>query len=159
MGELEMKLSTRTRYGVRALLDIAQHSDEGPVLLKDIAERQRISKDYLEHILIPLKVAGLIRTTRGVQGGFVIAKPPRRIRLDEVVQILERRLALVKCVDDPKAYPYSDVCATRILWQRITEAINQVLKSTTLLDLMERPGTRGESEEKQPLKIGTLEGK
>ncbi len=135
-----MRLSTRTRYGVRALLDIAQHSDKGPVLLKDIAERQRISKDYLEHILIPLKVAGLVRTTRGVQGGFTIAKSATQIRLDEVVQILERRLALVKCVDDPKSYPYSDVCAPHILWQRITEAINQVLKSTTLLDLMERQG-------------------
>ncbi|HUS04507.1 MAG TPA: Rrf2 family transcriptional regulator [Dehalococcoidia bacterium] len=106
-----MRLSTRTRYGVRALLDMAQHSDNGPVLLKDIAERQRISKDYLEHILIPLKVAGLVRTTRGVQGGFTIAKPATQIRLDEVVQILERRLALVECVDDPKSYPYSDVCA------------------------------------------------
>jgi Rrf2 family protein len=143
-----MRLSTRTRYGARALLDIAQHSDKGPVLLKDIAKRQRISKDYLEHILIPLRVAGLVRTTRGVQGGFVIAKPPRQIRLDEVVQILERGLALVKCVDDPKAYPYSDVCATHILWRRITEAINQVLKSTTLLDLMEGQGKRRESEEK-----------
>lgn len=143
-----MKLSTRTRYGVRALLDIAQHNDEGLVLLKDIAKRQGISKDYLEHILIPLKVAGLVRTSRGAQGGFVIAKPPTQIRLYEVVQVLERKVALVACVDDPEAYPYSDTCAPHALWREITEAISHVLKSTTLQDLMERQGKKRESEEK-----------
>jgi len=143
-----MKLSTRTRYGVRALMDIAQHNDEGLVLLKDIAKRQGISKDYLEHILIPLKVAGLVRTSRGAQGGFVIAKPPTQIRLYEVVQVLERKVALVACVDDPEAYPYSDICAPHALWQEITEAISHVLKSTTLQDLMERQGKKRESEEK-----------
>jgi len=143
-----MKLSTRTRYGVRALLDIAQHGSESPVLLKDTARRQEISKDYLEHILIPLKVAGLVRTSRGAQGGFVITKPPTQIRLYEVVQILEGKVALVECVDDPKAYPYSDTCVPHALWQEITEAISQVLKSTTLQDLMERQGKKREGEEK-----------
>jgi len=138
-----MKLSTRTRYGVRALLDIAQHSNEGPVLLRDTAKRQELSKSYLEHILIPLKVAGLIRTSRGAQGGFVIAKPPTQIRLYEIVQILERKVALVECVDNPKAYPHSDTCALHVLWQEITEAISQILKSTTLQDLMERQGKKG----------------
>ena len=107
---LTLKLSTRTRYGVRALVDIAQHSTKSPVLLKDVAQRQAVSEDYLEHILIPLKVAGLIRTIRGVKGGFTISKPPAQIRLDEVVRILEKKVALVECVNTPTAYPRSDIC-------------------------------------------------
>jgi len=131
-----VKLSTRTRYGVRALVDIAQYSTKSPVLLKDVAQRQAVSEDYLEHILIPLKVAGLIRTIRGVKGGFTISKPPAQIGLDEVVRILEKKIALVECVNTPTAYPRSDICATHVLWQEITEAITKVLKSTTLLDLV-----------------------
>lgn len=133
-----MKLSTRARYGTRALLDIAQHSDRGPVLLKDIAKRQGISKDYLEHILIFLKAAGLIRSIRGMRGGFVIAKPPSQIRLDEVVKILEGKIALVECIDSPEVCSHTDVCITHELWEEVTGAMNQVLKSTTLEDLMEK---------------------
>jgi len=140
-----VKLSTRTRYGVRALVDIAQYSTKSPVLLKDVAQRQAVSEDYLEHILIPLKAAGLIKTIRGIKGGFTISKPPAQIRLDEVVLILEKKVALVECVNTPTVYPRSDICATHILWQEITEAITKVLKSTTLLDLMNRQGKNEET--------------
>mgnify|MGYP001112395268 CR=1 FL=1 len=133
-----MKLSTRTRYGTKALLDIAQHSDRGLVRLQDIAKRLEISEDYLEHILISLKVAGLIRSIRGARGGFVMAKPPSEIRLDEVIQVLEGKIALVECIGDPEVCSRADVCVTHILWQEVTSAMTQVLKSTTLQDLVER---------------------
>ena len=132
-----MKLSTRARYGTKALLDIAQHKDEGPVLLRDIAKRQGISEDYLEHLLILLKAAGLIRSIRGNRGGFVLARSPSEIRLDEVVQVLEGEIALVECVDNPEVCPHVDFCLTHVLWREVTSAMNRVLKSTTLQDLIE----------------------
>ena len=132
-----MKFSTRARYGTRALLDIALHDSEGPVLLKDIARRQGISQQYLAHLITPLKVAGLVRAIRGVRGGFVIAKPPWQINLDEVVQALEGKISLVRCIDNPKAYPYSNVCATHDLWQEVTMVMVKALKDKTLQDLIE----------------------
>jgi len=132
-----MKFSTRTRYGTRALLDIALHDSEGPVLLKDIARRQGISQRYLAHLITPLKVTGLVRAIRGVRGGFVIAKPPWQINLDEVVQALEGKISLVRCIDNPNAYPYSNVCVTHDLWQEVTTVMVKVLRDKTLQDLIE----------------------
>lgn len=132
-----MKISTRARYGTRALLDIAQHSDKGPVVLKDIAQRQDISEQYLVHVIAPLKVAGLIRSIRGVRGGFVIAKPPSQIKLDEVIQILEGSIAVVPCVDDPKVCSRVNSCIAHDVWGEMTSAMGQVLRSRTLQDLME----------------------
>jgi Rrf2 family cysteine metabolism transcriptional repressor len=84
-----MRLSTRGRYGTRALLDLALHHGEEPVLLKDIAEREQISVRYLEHLITPLIAGGILRTTRGAKGGVSLAKPPREIKLSEVIQLLE----------------------------------------------------------------------
>jgi len=138
-----MKLSTKTRYGIRALLDIAQHDHEGLVLLRDIAKRQEISRNYLEQILISLKAAGLVRSERGNRGGFILAKPPSEIRLDEAVQVLEGKMALVECVNDPKVCPRTSFCPTQELWGEVTAAMTQVLKSKTLQDLLEMQKLKG----------------
>jgi len=133
-----MKLSTRARYGTRALLDLALHNEEGPVLLRDIAQRQQISPPYLGHLLTPLVAAGIIRSTRGARGGVWLAKSPQEIKLSEVVRLLEGPIAPVECVNDPKYCPRSDFCVTRDIWGELKKAMDGVLESTTLQDLVER---------------------
>ena len=131
---------------MRALLDIAQHSGEGPVLLKHIAKRQGITPNYLEQILVSLKAAGLIRSIRGARGGFILARSSSEIRLDEVIRVLEGKIVLVECVDNPEVCPRVDFCATRDLWGEMVKGISQVLQSTTLQDLVERQKTKGQPE-------------
>jgi Rrf2 family cysteine metabolism transcriptional repressor len=140
-----MKLSTRGQYGARALLDIALHYDGNPVLLKDIAKRQAISAQYLEHLMSPLIKAGIVRSIRGARGGVTLAKPPEEIKLSQVIQILEGSTAPVECVDNPEVCPRSDSCVTRDVWEEMKRAIIQVLESTTLQDLVER-----QKEKKKP---------
>jgi len=117
-----MKLSTRTRYGMRALLDIALHSG-APVRLRDIAERQEVSLSYLEHIVGPLIAGRILRSTRGAGGGVSLLREPDRILLSEIVSLLEGPLAAVDC-------------ATRGLWVEMAEAMDSILGSRTLADLM-----------------------
>jgi Rrf2 family protein len=132
-----MKLSTKGRYGTRALLDLALHRAEGPVLLKDIAERQQISLWYLEHLIAPLIAGGIVRSSRGTKGGVWLAQPPEQIKLSTVIQLLEGSVAPVECVNDPAICSRSELCVTRDLWTKIKRAINGVLESTTLQDLVE----------------------
>jgi Rrf2 family protein len=133
-----MKLSTKGRYGLRALLDLALHQGEGLVLLKDIAQRQEISLPYLEHLITPLLAGGIIRSTRGAQGGISLLKRPQEIKLSEVIQLLEGSLAPVECVNHPEICSRSDICVTRDIWIEMKSAMNEVLDSTTLQDLVER---------------------
>lgn len=133
-----MKLSTRARYGTRALLDLALHSGEGAVLLKDIARRQEFSLSYLQHLITPLIAAGIIKSTRGARGGILLLKPPAEIKLSEVLQLLEGSIAPVDCVNNPKICPRSDLCVTRDIWGEMEKVMNAVLESTTLQDLVER---------------------
>ncbi len=133
-----MKLSTRGRYATRALLDLALHFGEGPVMVKDISRRQEISDRYLEQLLTPLKAAGLVRGIRGARGGFTLTRPPLEIRLIEIIQIMEGSTAPVECVDDAKFCSLSDLCVTRGVWAEMKRATDKVLESTTLQDLVER---------------------
>ena len=133
-----MKLSTKGRYGLRALLDLALHRGEGLVLLKDIARRQEVSLPYLEHLIAPLIAAGLVKSTRGARGGVLLLKPPSEIKLGEVVQLLEGSIAPVDCVNDPELCHRSSFCVTRDIWVEMKEAMSRVLDSTTLQDLVER---------------------
>jgi Rrf2 family protein len=133
-----MKLSTRGRYGVRTLLDLALHQDEGLVLLKDIARRQEFSLPYLEHLIAPLIAAGLVKSTRGAGGGVSLIKPPSEIKLGEAVQLLEGPIAPADCVNHPESCHRSSFCVTRDVWVEIKEAVNHVLNSTTLQDLVDR---------------------
>jgi len=133
-----MKLSTRGQYGTRALLELALHWGEGPILLKDIAQRQRISLSYLEHLITPLVAGGIVRSVRGAKGGVSLAKPPGQVKLSEVVQLLEGSIVPVECVNNPGICIRSEVCATRDVWDELGKAMSGVLQSITLQDLVER---------------------
>ena len=133
-----MKLSTRTRYGTKALLELALHWGEEPVLLKDIAQRQQIPLLYLEHLIGPLVQAKIIKSIRGTRGGVSLLRPPEEVTLKEVTRLLEGSIAPVDCVDNAKTCPRSDLCVTHDIWDEINEAIRRVLESVTLQDLVER---------------------
>lgn len=133
-----MRHGNRGRYGTRVLLDLALHQDEEPVSLKDIAQRQQISLQYLEHLMTPLITAGMVRSIRCPKGGVSLAKTPEEIKLSEIIQLLEGSTALVECVDNPKLCPRSELCVTRDIWDELKKAMNGVLESTTLQNLVER---------------------
>ena len=133
-----MKLSTRARYGTKALLELALHWDKDPVPLKEISQRQQIPLSYLEHLISPLVQAGIVKSTRGIRGGVSLLRPPQQVVLSEVIQLLEGSIAPVACVDNPGACPRSHLCVTRDLWDEVKEAISGVLDSVTLQDLVER---------------------
>ena len=137
-----MKLSTRARYGIRALLDLARNGTSEPVSLKDIAGRQDISMNYLEHLISPLVKGGLVRTVRGSKGGIMLAKPAASINLSYAVELLEGSTAPVDCVDCPENCQRSDDCVTRDVWIELKAAIDGVLSSITLQELVERQKTR-----------------
>lgn len=139
-----MRLSTKGRYGVRALVDIALNGDGGPVLLKDIANRQGISAQYLEHLVAPLIRAGILRSIRGARGGMALAKPPEQIKLSRVIEVLEGSVAPVECVDNPALCNRSNECAARDVWGDMKAAILGVLDSVTLKDLMDRQRSKSQ---------------
>ena len=138
-----MTLSTRARYGTRALLDLALHQEEGIVSLKDIAAREQISLMYLEQLIRPLIGAGMVRTTRGPKGGICLVKSPQEIKLNKVVQLYEGSSAPVQCVDNSEICPRSELCVTRDIWGEMKKAIDGVLESTSLQDLVERQNRKG----------------
>lgn len=133
-----MKLSTKGRYAVRAMLDLAQHYGEGLVLIKDIAHRQGVSERYLEHLFLTLKAAGLVNSVRGARGGFQLAYRPSQVKLIDVVRACEGQLAVVECVSNPKSCRRSPRCAARDIWVELQTAMDGVLESITLQDLVER---------------------
>ncbi|MDY6911426.1 MAG: Rrf2 family transcriptional regulator [Chloroflexota bacterium] len=137
-----MKISTRGRYGTRALLDIAINQNNGPVALKSIAAREQISLYYLERIIASLVKAGFLNSIRGPKGGVVLGKPPHQIRLSDVVLMLEGSLAPVECIDDPETCPRVEACVTCDLWSNVKRAVDGVLESVTLQDLVERHGEK-----------------
>src|SRR4030067_1550199 len=132
-----MKLATRTRYGTRALMELALHQGSKPMLLKEIARRQQISLPYLEHIIAPLIAGGIIRSTKGPRGGISLARKPQDIRLIEITRLLEGSLAPVECIDNPGVCTRSSACVTRDVWTKMKEGMDEVLESTTLQDLVE----------------------
>jgi Rrf2 family transcriptional regulator, cysteine metabolism repressor len=140
-----LKLSTRGRYATRALLDLACHWGEGPVPLKDVARRQEISLNYLEHLITPLIIAGLMRSHRGPAGGVELARPPADIKLSEVIRLVEGSVEPVDCVGSPGLCSRSAGCVTRDVWVELERAVNSVLDSVTLADLVERQKKKGES--------------
>lgn len=133
-----MKLSARAQYSTRALLDLALHQEEGLVPLKDIAQRQQIPLSYLEHLITPLIAAGIVQSTRGPKGGVSLAKSPEEIKLSEIIYLLDGSVALVACVDRPEVCHRSASCVTRDVWSELKEAMDTILESTTLQDLVER---------------------
>src|SRR3989304_4788796 len=118
-----MKLSTRGRYAPRALLDLALHPAENPATLRDIAQRQQISIRYLEHLITPLVAAGIVRSMRGPRGGISLARPPREIKLSEVIQLTEGSTAPVECLDNPAVCERAATCVTRDVWGELRKAM------------------------------------
>jgi Rrf2 family transcriptional regulator, cysteine metabolism repressor len=133
-----MKISTKIRYGTRAMLELASHFGEGAIELKEIAQKESIPPKYLEQVIIPLRTAGLVKSARGSRGGYSLAKPPSEIRLKDVYEVLEGPVHLVDCLRDPKVCQKVSSCVTREIWQEVSEAISKVFNSVTLEDMLER---------------------
>ena len=138
-----MKLSTRTRYGARAALEMARSWGKGPIKRHDISERQAISKAYLENILITLKSSGLVRTACGAKGGFTLSRAPETISLLDVFNALEGDMAPVDCTVKPGSCLRSADCVMRRVYERLRKAQEGVLKAYTLQDLV-NDSARGE---------------
>lgn len=132
-----MKISTKGRYALRLMLDIALNDAEAPVRIKDIAERQQISDKYLEQIVSSLNKAGLVKSLRGPQGGYRLTKKPEEYTVGMILRLIEGSLAPVACLDDEvNTCKRADRCATLILWKKLYEAISDVVDSITLADLI-----------------------
>lgn len=132
-----MKLSTRSRYGTRLMLDMAQHYHNGPINLAAVAQRQGISVKYLEQIIIPLKKANYIRSVRGPKGGHALAKPPEEITVGEIVAVLEKGTSLAECSINDAACERSSTCLTRWLWKEAARAMFDKLYGITLAEVMQ----------------------
>lgn len=133
-----MKISTKGRYGLRSILDIALNEKEGPVTIHSIAKRQEISERYLEQLLIVMKQRGLIKSIRGFQGGYLLNKDPQDISVGDVIRALEGPIAPVDCVneDDTEKCNRANCCVTKVVWEDLKQAMTKVLDSYTLKDLM-----------------------
>jgi Rrf2 family cysteine metabolism transcriptional repressor len=133
-----MKISTKGRYGTRALVELARHYRGGPVQLKDVAQKQQISLQYLERLMGPLTAAGLIHSSRGPKGGFRLARSPREIKLSHIIEAMEGPIIPVDCIENPEICKRSGTCASRDVWTEVQSAIFNVLDSITLAELLQR---------------------
>lgn len=135
-----MRLSTRGRYALRAMIDLALHADEGPVLRRDIAERQEISAHYIVQLFVKLRRAGLIESVRGPGGGYILAKSAEQIRAGDIIRTVEGPIALVHCVAPQQEATCHrvDNCVTHLLWKRLSDKVAEVLDSVTLKDLCDQ---------------------
>jgi len=131
-----MKLSTKSRYGTRLILDLAQHYGQGAIQLGEIAKRQKISLKYLEQIIRPLKKADYVRSFRGAKGGHMLNIPPDEITVGEIVALLEGGDTLIQCDKDPATCEREDSCLTRYLWMEAAKAMYTRLAEITFADLM-----------------------
>jgi len=133
-----MKLSTRTRYGMRAVIELAQHEEKRPLQLKAIAERQDISVKYLEQLMSMLRSSGLLRSIRGAKGGYILARPPEQINLSEIFRCLEGPVTTAECTENGDYCERSADCVAREVWIEVEAAIQKILRSITLADLVKR---------------------
>jgi len=133
-----MKISTKIRYGTRAMLELASHFGEGPIDLREIAGKQDISLKYLEQVIIPLRAAGLLKSVRGSKGGYSLAKHPSEITLNDVIEVLEGPINLIECLKDAKACRRSSFCVTRDIWGEVSRAIDGVFRSVTFEEMVHR---------------------
>ncbi|MDY6295850.1 MAG: Rrf2 family transcriptional regulator [Schwartzia succinivorans] len=132
-----MKISTRGRYALRLMIDIGMNDNDNPVRIKDIAQRQEISEKYLEQIVSVLNKAGYVRSSRGPQGGYRLARAPKDYTVGDILTLIEGSLAPVACLDTPvNECPREAVCPTLILWKKIDDAVHGVVDSITLEDLL-----------------------
>lgn len=140
-----MRLSTRSRYGVRLMLALGSTEKKDPIFLKDIARSEEISEKYLSQLIIPLKSAGLVTAYRGAHGGYVLGKNPAQISLREIIEPLEGDMNLVDCVASPDVCGRSTECATREVWSHMSSLLLEFLDTFTLADLIEKYNSRKRS--------------
>ncbi|NOY80435.1 MAG: Rrf2 family transcriptional regulator [Kiritimatiellaeota bacterium] len=132
-----MKLSTRVRFGLRIMMQIASECSRKPVFAGRIAATQGISEAYVDQILMPLRAGGLLVSRRGRSGGYLLARPAEQITVLEIVETLEGRLNLVDCTENPASCERSPFCATHRLWCRLSDTIRETLEAVTLADVQE----------------------
>lgn len=153
-----MKLSTRSEYGLRAMVELAGAYGSGPVALADIARAQGLSEGYLEQIIAPLRRAGLVLATRGVKGGYALAAIPSTITAGQIIRALEGPLDLIECASEygsESSCKRELACGSRRLWLKLRDSIVDVLDSTTLADLCPSGSTTGDKKE-NPRPVGAV---
>ncbi|MCX7788742.1 MAG: Rrf2 family transcriptional regulator [Spirochaetes bacterium] len=138
-----MKLSTRTRYGLRFMYQLALQYNQGPIQLSEIAKTENVSEKYLGQIVIHLRATKLIQSHRGAQGGYFLAKPPNRITVYEVVQALEGDVSVVGCTENPESCERSGECAATEVWKILSDAIRKTLENISLEDMIRMGKTKG----------------
>lgn len=138
----KMKLSTKFRYGARAILEIAKGTKEEPVKRKTISMNEDIPDSYLKNILISLKEAGLIKAIRGAGGGYILSRNASDINFLHILVALEGNLSLVDCLDDPGVCKRVNKCATREIWKKMTTAQEEILHNITIKELLENETTK-----------------
>lgn len=133
-----IKLSTKGRYGTRLMLNLALHFNDGKeaVVLKNISEEEDLSIRYLEQIIIPLKINKLVKSVRGAGGGYTLARPPSKITLCEIIEVLEGSCTLVDCLEDTEYCDRATECATRVIWKEASDLLKNYFESKTLEDLV-----------------------
>lgn len=133
-----MKISTKGRYALRMLIDLAENNDKGFIALKEIAERQDISKKYLEQIIPILNRSGILMTNRGYQGGYRLAKEPNEVTVGEILRNTEGSMAPVACLEQtPNRCEKCSYCVTLPVWQGLEKVVNEYLDSITLQDIID----------------------
>ena len=131
-----MKISTKGRYGLRILIDLATHDPQKPRAIHDIAQSQQISEKYISRLVIDLRRARMIRSVRGFNGGFHLARSPKEITLLEVLEVMDGPLAIVGCVDKPEKCPRSGTCGVQGIWSGLNEQIRSLMRGITLEDIL-----------------------
>lgn len=143
-----MKISTRGRYGVAAMYDLAMNYGQGPISLKSIAQRQRISENYLEQLVSTLRKAGYVKSIRGAQGGYTLSKDPTQISVGDILRVMEGPIALVDCLlehsNDHDCCERAEICVTRDVWAKVCDSISLVIDSISLADLCQEEKVRGD---------------
>lgn len=132
-----MKISTKGRYALRLMLDLATYNNGEPISLKDVAKRQQISDKYLEQIIAVLNKAGFVRSIRGAQGGYILKKAPSEYTVGMILRLTEGDLAPVSCVgDESDECERRNCCVTVRIWEKIYDTVNDVVDSITLADML-----------------------
>ena len=133
-----MKISTKGRYALRIMIDLAMNLNQGPIRVKDIAARQEISEKYLEQIIAMFNKAGYVKSVRGAQGGYLLTNDPREYTVGMILRLAEGSIAPVSCVDgETDGCEKKDACVSAMLWKKINDAVNEVVDHTTLQDLVD----------------------
>ena len=136
-----MKISTKGRYALRLMVDLAEHKDSGFIALKDVAKRQNISKKYLEQIVPVLNGAGLLATNRGNRGGYRLAKEPKEYTVGDILRITEGSIAPVSCLDSEiNLCERKNFCQTLYVWEGLYKVVNEYLDSITVQDIVDKIG-------------------